>query len=166
MLVNLFVASFFTCTKSDGEISARLGSSAIHLSWNVDFADQSVLFTVNQMNTPLGYVIIGFSDHGFYNNSDICIFRNGKLRAGTTQFIIAGGYQFTHDFSSSSVMKEMRYGLLIDTDDSRDQMQSEGAHFKVLAGNPIVCASISCKFVYKLVVDVDLNDETHLIFCV
>ncbi|EPB70271.1 hypothetical protein ANCCEY_10638 [Ancylostoma ceylanicum] len=106
ILVFLLVAAFFACAKSDGEVSARLGSSAIHISWNVDFADQSVLFTVNQTNAPLGYVIIGFSDHGFYNNSDICIFRNGKLRDA----YIDREFQIVYDRSQDCQLEKRRAG--------------------------------------------------------
>ncbi|KAK6753159.1 hypothetical protein RB195_012639 [Necator americanus] len=178
------LAAFLINVRGDGEVSTKLGPTVVHIGWKVDFADQSVLFTVTQARTPLTYVIIGFSDHGFYNNSDICIYRGGKLRdgyidgrfqiqfdrsqdcqlekrqgnrfqfrrrfttcdpkdfafePGTTQFIIAGGYEFTRDFSSSTVMKDLRYGLLIDLDaDSTNSLESEGAHFKILADNALI----------------------------
>ncbi|KJH42397.1 copper type II ascorbate-dependent monooxygenase domain protein [Dictyocaulus viviparus] len=135
-----------------------------------------------QTNFRLAYLIIGFSDHGSYNNSDICIYRNNKLRdgyidanfqiqfdrsqdcqlekrnrntfsfrrrlatcdpydifleSGTTQFILAGGYEFSRNFNSDNVMKmsiifEMKFGNLFQTD-STQVLEFESAHFKILA---------------------------------
>ncbi|VDM74496.1 unnamed protein product [Strongylus vulgaris] len=165
------------------EVNAHLGMTNIYINWKVDYADQSVLFVVTQETLLLGYVIIGFSDHGSYNNSDICIYNEGKLRdgyidgnfqihfdrsqdcqlekrqsnkfafrrrfatcdsrdfafeTGTTQFIIAGGFEFTRDFSSSSVMKVMRYGVLIDMEDTASPEEPVGTHFKVLADDALI----------------------------
>ncbi|KAK6034812.1 hypothetical protein COOONC_27683 [Cooperia oncophora] len=57
--------------------------------------DQSVLFTVTQSKSLLEYIIIGFSDHGYQNNSDICIYQGGQLKDA----YIDGGFQIHFDRS-------------------------------------------------------------------
>uniref|UniRef100_A0A0R3PY91 DOMON domain-containing protein n=1 Tax=Angiostrongylus costaricensis TaxID=334426 RepID=A0A0R3PY91_ANGCS len=54
--------------------------------------------------------------------------------AGTTHFIIAGGYVFTRDFNSDSVIKDMKFNLLLQTDHPTMPVELEKGHFKILAG--------------------------------
>ncbi|KAK5976730.1 Copper type II ascorbate-dependent monooxygenase domain protein, partial [Trichostrongylus colubriformis] len=74
----ILILLFMNGAKS--EVEALIGSTKVLLSWKVDFVDQSVLFTVAQSNSRLGYIMIGFSDHGYLNSSDICIYRDGQLQ--------------------------------------------------------------------------------------
>ncbi|VDL69391.1 unnamed protein product [Nippostrongylus brasiliensis] len=144
---------------------------------------KSVLFTVIQSNSHLDFLIIGFSDHGSQNNTDICIYRNAKLRdgyidgdfqiqldrsqdcqldkqygntfqfrrrlttcdpmdfafeTGTAQFLFAGGYEFTRDFSSTSVFKDMKYGLLLESPFSLEEEDPERRRFRIVAEDAII----------------------------
>ncbi|KAK6009955.1 hypothetical protein OSTOST_25085, partial [Ostertagia ostertagi] len=85
-------------------VQAQLGSTRIRLGWEVDYTDQSVLFTVSQSRKPLEYVIIGFSDHGFLNNSDICIYQDGQLKDA----YIDGDFQIQFDRSQDCQLEGHR----------------------------------------------------------
>ncbi|VDO70279.1 unnamed protein product [Heligmosomoides polygyrus] len=143
----------------------------------------SVVFTVTPSNNHLEYIIIGFSDHGSQNNTDICVYQDGQMRdayidgefqiqfdrsqdcqlekvhgnkfqfrrrfntcdpkdfafeTGTAQFLIAGGYEFTKDFGSTSVLKEMHYGLLLGSKVSPEPEESDSTSFRILAEGAVV----------------------------
>ncbi|WKY17182.1 hypothetical protein Q1695_001644 [Nippostrongylus brasiliensis] len=182
----MLVFVLFACVAdvhSQGKVGAQLDSTAVTLSWTVDFDDQSVLFTVIQSNSHLDFLIIGFSDHGSQNNTDMCIYRNAKLRdgyidgdfqiqldrsqdcqlekqygntfqfrrrlttcdpmdfafeTGTAQFLFAGGYEFTRDFSSTSVFKDMKYGLLLESPFSLEEEDPERRRFRIVAEDAII----------------------------
>ncbi|VDK81422.1 unnamed protein product [Cylicostephanus goldi] len=188
------------------KLSVPLGLTTVHLDWKTDYADQSVLFYVAQEAVPLGYIIIGFSDHGSYNNSDVCIYKEGKLRdgyidgnfqihfdrsqdcqlekkqsnrftfrrrfatcdtrdfafeTGTTQFIIAGGFEFTSDFKSDHVMKEMRFAVLIDRDDAAAPPEPDGIHFRVLADDALIPNVVTTYWCIIERIPAELSNRKH-----
>ena len=63
-----------------GERSTTLGKTDVEIRWKADYKRQAVTIHVNMSNTELDWIGIGFSDHGEFNNSDVCVFKQGKLR--------------------------------------------------------------------------------------
>ncbi|CAI4221546.1 unnamed protein product [Auanema sp. JU1783] len=63
-----------------GKVSGTIESSEVVLKWTTSYEDQTIRFSVWMTGPGLRWMAIGFSDHGKFNNSDFCLFRNGKLR--------------------------------------------------------------------------------------
>ena len=57
-----------------------MGKTIVDLKWEADYKRQAGVFEVRLSNSDLEWIGIGFSDHGEFNNSDLCIFQQGKLR--------------------------------------------------------------------------------------
>ncbi|KAH7727913.1 Protein TBH-1 a [Aphelenchoides avenae] len=58
-------------------ITTPLNGTTIKLSWNVNWDGQFIDFNVTLSGQPVGWMLVGFSDHGFIENTDYCLY-NGR----------------------------------------------------------------------------------------
>ncbi|TKR81483.1 hypothetical protein L596_015346 [Steinernema carpocapsae] len=63
-------------------VSAELGDIEVSVNWEADWSAQEVKFFVRWSRTNFRWLLIGFSDHGFWENSDFCIMERYNMIDG------------------------------------------------------------------------------------
>ncbi|KJH49969.1 copper type II ascorbate-dependent monooxygenase domain protein [Dictyocaulus viviparus] len=92
-----------------------------------------------------------------------CDPKDYAFERGTTQFIIAGGDKFTRDFKNNIVRKDMKFGLLFDTDHPNPPEESEQTHFKILADDAYVSHDVTTYWcVIKKVPEIVSKQKHHI----
>ncbi|KAK0406278.1 hypothetical protein QR680_018475 [Steinernema hermaphroditum] len=81
-LLVLTAASAVLVVAGPYNISAELGDIEVSVNWNADWSSQEVEFSVQWSKTDFHWILVGFSDHGFWPNSDFCLIERYNIIDG------------------------------------------------------------------------------------
>ncbi|PAV57052.1 hypothetical protein WR25_26119 [Diploscapter pachys] len=159
-----------------GRLSTVVDKTEVVLKWHADYDDQTVLFSVSLSNNKFESFGIGFSDHGQYNHSDMCIFRNGTL----TDYYINDAYEFEMDRSQDCVLERFTknsftFRRRFSTCDPHDYAFESGATQFILAGmyektwnfnNNMVFKTMRYELIFEGEVEMDQLERDTEVFTV
>uniref|UniRef100_A0A1I7S2N2 DOMON domain-containing protein n=1 Tax=Bursaphelenchus xylophilus TaxID=6326 RepID=A0A1I7S2N2_BURXY len=78
LLVILIFAYFVTAVRAGNQIYARLKHHEILVNWKVDWESQEIEFDLAVRGKPFKWLGFGFSDHGKWEGSDLCVWKRGE----------------------------------------------------------------------------------------